>query len=443
MTIMNFLATLPDIPRILTAVSEWLACIVCIMAMKRWVERWKLAAISLAALIIQSMFLIFTDGLNGILWNLCMLASFLLMFLFLRLCIKESWMLIAGNCCTAFIVSEFAASVIWQLRCYLYGEEAPDGDIWKQAVLISVYLVIYFVVWRIHKNINTNAENLVISRNEMAVIVLISVIVFIFSNLGFLPLRFPFTGRDSIEIFNMRTVIDLGGVAILYAYWNQLKSLHMKHELDSIQGILNNQYEQYKQAERTIELVNYRYHDLKNHILVLRDDRENPGQSEYLDRLEQEIRDYEVLNKTGNQVLDTLLTSKNLQCTKHKITLTSVVDGSLFAFMDVMDICSIFGNALDNAIESVRKLEDYEKRMIHVDASSEKNFLIIRFENYYEGEIQFERGFPVTTKLRKNMHGYGLKSLKYTVYKYHGEVNIDVDDHWFSLRILIPMKMQQ
>lgn len=140
-------------------------------------------------------------------------------------------------------------------------------------------------------------------------------------------------------------------------------------------------------------------------------------------------------------MLDTLLTSKNLRCMQHKIDMTCVVDGTLFDFMDVMDICSIFGNAIDNAIECELKLKDYSKRMIHVDAFSEKSFLIIRFENYYEGDIQFEKGVPVTTKTEKKLHGYGLKSLRYTVHKYRGEVHIDTKNNWFSLRILIPRSM--
>ena len=56
--------------------------------------------------------------------------------------------------------------------------------------------------------------------------------------------------------------------------------------------------------------------------------------------------------------------------------------------------------------------------MIHVDAFSEKSFIIIRFENYYEGDIRFERGLPVTSKQETKLHGYGLKSLRYTVHKY-------------------------
>lgn len=51
-----------------------------------------------------------------------------------------------------------------------------------------------------------------------------------------------------------------------------------------------------------------------------------------------------------------------------------VADGTLLDFMDIMDICSIFGNALDNAIECELKIADKEKRLIHVTVSQQKNF---------------------------------------------------------------------
>lgn len=156
--------------------------------------------------------------------------------------------------------------------------------------------------------------------------------------------------------------------------------------------------------------------------------------------MEDEIRQYEAQNKTGNQVLDTVLTTKSLYCAKHGITFTCVADGTLLDFMDVMDICSIFGNALDNAIECELKIPDKEKRLIHVTVSKQKNFLILRFENYYEEALQYKEGKLVTTKKDKEYHGYGLKSIRYTVNKYDGAVSIDTNKNWFDLKVLIPMK---
>lgn len=90
--------------------------------------------------------------------------------------------------------------------------------------------------------------------------------------------------------------------------------------------------------------------------------------------MEQEIRSYEAQNKTGNEVLDTILTSKSLYCQQHGITLTCVADGAALDFMDTMDLCSLFGNALDNAIESVEKLPDSEQRLIHLVVARQKSF---------------------------------------------------------------------
>lgn len=66
---------------------------------------------------------------------------------------------------------------------------------------------------------------------------------------------------------------------------------------------------------------------------------------------------------------------------------------------------------------------------------------MIRFENYYEGSLELEESLPVTTKKEKTFHGYGLKSLRYTVHKYKGEVDIQCCDNWFNLKILLPMDM--
>lgn len=442
MTVTGFVTNLPDIPRIITAIAQWLACFVCIISLRRKITGWKFAVVSAVFLAVQSAFMVVTDTFDGIAWNLCMAAAVWLMYLYIRACVQTD----VGNavcCCfTAFIVSEFAASVEWQIWCYVHDVFDANHIMWEALVLILVYGAVFFVIHQVGRSIYSpdGEGESAVSGRETAMTVLTAVFIFGVSNLGFLPVTVPFAGRDSLEIFNMRTMVDLGGLAILYAYQYQRKSAHIKSELETIQTILNSQYEQYKQAQRTVDLINYRYHDLKNHIIALKSGSSDTGRQEYLDRLEHEIHDYEALNKTGNQVLDTLLTSKNLRCMQHKIDMTCVIDGTLFNSMDVMDICSIFGNALDNAIESVLKIKDYDKRLVHVDAFSEKSFLIIRFENYYEGDISFDRGLPVTTKSGKSFHGYGLKSLRYTVHKYKGEIQIDTRDNWFSLRILIPLE---
>lgn len=431
---------LPDIPRIYTALAEWMACLVCIHEMKKRFSGWKLTAICAAALLIQSVFLVLTKDLGNVWWMICMAAAVGLMYLFLMLCCETTAKDAAYYCVRAFVTAEFAASLEWQLDCFFYFALGWRSLMFRGALLILTYGLVYLVIGLCYRRY-AKEEELQVTNKELLSYIIIGLAIFLMSNLGFVSIATPFSGMYAQEVFNVRTLVDLGGVAILYAYHVQRVDLRVRYELENVQNILHNQYVQYRQSQEAMDIINYKYHDLKHHIIALRT-QENAKQREaYLDKMEEEIKNYEAQNKTGNDVLDTLLTAKTLYCMKNDISITCVADGTLFSFMDTMDICSIFGNALDNAIEYEEKVPDKEKRLIHVTAYAQKSFLIIRFENYCEETIEFQGTFPATTKKNTKFHGYGLKSLRYTVKKYGGEVDVDTQDGWFVLKILIPLKM--
>lgn len=430
---------LPDIPRIFTAVAEWLACILCICELKRKVNGGKLAFVSAAFLLIQSTFLIMTEGMQGALWILCMAMAVAIMYGFILLCCDVSMITAGCYCARAFIIAEFAAALEWQTYCYFLVDYQWNSNVFKIVWLILVYVLVYGIIYAFYKKASGKGNFCQSTGKELLTYISITISVFCMSNLGFVNPNTPFGGRHSGEIFNVRTLVDLGGVAVLYAFYVQKIEIDVRNELKNMQNILQNQYLQYQQSKEFIELINYKYHDLKHYIIALRTE-ENKERNSYFKKIEEEIGSFEAQSHTGNKVLDILLTAKSLQCRGKEIALTSVVNGELFGFMEDMDICSIFGNALDNAIECEEKIQDKEKRLIHVSVYSRKNFLIIRFENYYEGAIRLDEGIPVTTKADKDFHGYGMKSLRYTVQKYGGEIDIDVKDNWFNLKLLIPIQ---
>lgn len=439
-TVVNYI--LPDIPRIYTALAEWLACLVCISGVKKQVRGWKLAGISAGIFALQSAFLQMTAGAEGIWWMFCMAAAVAIMYMFLAVCCDISLKDAGYYCARAFVTAEFAASLEWQLDCYGYfilGWKQP----WiRGTLLIVIYSLVFLTVWLCYRKYENAEETIMVTNKELASCVMIGLAVFLISNLGFVYQVSPFGGNGAAEIFNVRTLVDLGGVVILYAFHVQRVELRIRQELQSMQNILHNQYVQYQQSQEAIDLINYKYHDLRHHIIALRAQENAQQRNAYLDKMEEELLDFEVRNKTGNEVLDTLLNAKMMECMKKDISMTCVVDGKLFSFMDTMDICSLFGNALDNAIEYEEKIAEKEKRLIHVTACAQKNFCVVRFENYCEEQIDFGKMFPATTKHDAQFHGYGLKSLRYTVKKHGGETSVGIEDNWFVLKVLIPMKIQ-
>ena len=107
--------------------------------------------------------------------------------------------------------------------------------------------------------------------------------------------------------------------------------------------------------------------------------------------------------------------------------------------LHVTDLCTIFGNALDNAIESVSFVKDEEKRLVHLSVSRQKQFIYIRIENYCENDLQIGKdSLPITSKQHPKEHGYGMKSMKQSVEKYGGSMAYCLKENWFELTILIP-----
>ncbi len=108
------------------------------------------------------------------------------------------------------------------------------------------------------------------------------------------------------------------------------------------------------------------------------------------------------------------------------------------SFMEVMDIFSLFGNILDNAIEHQSTLAP-DKRFIHLSVRSANQLLLIHAENYFEGELVMRDGIPVTTKEDKNYHGYGMRSIRRIVEKYSGNFSISTEDQLFQIDIMLPI----
>ncbi|NTV78420.1 MAG: sensor histidine kinase, partial [Clostridiales bacterium] len=277
---------------------------------------------------------------------------------------------------------------------------------------------------------------------ELVFVVSVGVTVFFVSNLSFVYTNTPFSSQITKEIFNIRTLVDLSGLTILFAYHILRKEMQVKYDLDAMRNILQSQYILYRKSSESIDIVNRKYHDLKHQIAVLRAEEDSEKRMAFLDEMESEIKIYEAQNKTGNTVVDTILTGKSMTCQSNDIELTCVVDGKLLNFMHVMDICTILGNALDNAIECEIQIEEKEKRLIHMEVLSKKDFVVLRFENYFEGNLEFEDSIPSTTKANKQYHGYGIKSIQYTAKKYQGWVTINKRDNWFELNVVIPLQKE-
>lgn len=413
------------------------SCLYISMNVKRRGKKQQVGILA-AIFVVLTAFICLTDQINVVFFIPCMAVEIFLIWLSIYLCCKMDWRKAAYFCIRAFILGELAASLNWQLFYYgLNNWNVELNLLWSTVFVVCSYGTVYVTMYFLERSYRSENATLNIGRRDLRICIFIGLLVYMMSNMSYIFENTPFSGQFPGEIFIIRTLVDLGGVGILFAYHMQLQEVKMKLENEFLSNTLRMQYENYKLSEESVALVNQKYHDLKHQIATLRAAVNEEEKEAYLDQMEHDIKCYEAQNKTGNRILDTILTAKTIQCQNHGISLTCVADGKELEFMQPMDISALFGNALDNAIESVNKIGDPQKRLIHVSVSRQKNFLRIKVENCYEGELEFENGMPKTTKQDKRFHGYGMKSIRKIVEKYNGSVTVNAKDGWFELRILM------
>lgn len=436
---------LPEIPRIYTALAEWAACMMLAAVFYNRISGWRLGAAAVLSLLTQTGLQLLAGRLPLGFWIPTMFAAVFLMFFWLRWLCDLSTGDVIYICVRAFVLAEFAASLGWQVVCYLVVQHGgrPGWGV-ELPVMLTVYVLVFFAGYRLEIRFVPEDRHINIRTKELVSAYIIGLVAFVMSNIGFVYSNTPFSARFDLEMFLVRTIVDFGGLAVLYAHYILNAELREKQELDAIRNVLQRQYALYELFHNNSYLLNLKYHDLKHQIEVIRAEKDADKKESYLSELETHLKIYEAQNDTGNKVLDTILGSKRLSCAEKGIELTCVINGKLLDFMDAMDICTIFGNALDNAIECEMLIAEKEKRMIHATVFAKNNLLMIRFENYFEGELKkLESGLPVTTKKETEYHGYGLKSIKYSAAKYGGAVTINKHNNWFELKILLPLNNQK
>lgn len=427
----------PDIPAQLLSFARWCVCTVFLLFIPKRFKGWKTYMGMGIAFFVFALVHYLESLLPVEFWIPNLLGALLVMFAYLWIVGKCTPLQCANRSALAFLCAESVASLEWQLHVFFRDNYAFFQTLIGQAiVLAAVYGVCFVVLFFVERRYVKMEESY--GWKDFGLQLFITAVVIALGNLSFWTPDTPISGRYPTEILYIRTLVYFCGVLLLFTQRELKMIVQAKSEASLMQSMLERQYEQFCLSKETIENINRKYHDLKHSIVAIRAENDPQKRLEYLDGIEQSIKTYEAQNKTGNPVLDVLLTTKSTYCLENKINFTCVVDGRAVSFINVMDVCSLFGNALDNAIESVMKLPE-EKRIIKLAVSSQNGFVLIQLANYYADALRYEDGRIVTSKKDKNNHGFGLKSMRQVAEKYDGTLHVTTENNWFSLSVIIPI----
>lgn len=228
-------------------------------------------------------------------------------------------------------------------------------------------------------------------------------------------------------------------ISLIYLQTELFKKSKMEKDLAALNFLYSCGAQQYATAQQNIQAVTRKCEELEQ--VIARMERYLPEEElkAFRPSIDQALRACDTAVRSGNGVLDLVLTEKTLLAEADGIQLSCVADGKLLDFMGVTDIYALFSNALDNAIQAVRRLPDKDHRIIDLLVHENQNFLVVNISNPVKDMVSPEEELPTTAKARSSFRGYGLRVMRHVVEKYHGICSFRAEGGFFTLKVLIPL----
>ena len=226
-------------------------------------------------------------------------------------------------------------------------------------------------------------------------------------------------------------------VLVLTLEYYILRENSFKKEREVMEQMLQMANSQQKSSREAIDIINMKCHDMKHQLRAMASLPDGASRAEYVAELQQALTIYDATYHTGCEALDYILSEKTLLAGQHRVQLSCMAQGECLNFMRAPDIYALMGNALDNALECVLQ-ETEEERIISLQIRRRGQMVSIHLENRCSRPPEFQEGLPVTHKADKNAHGFGVRSIRYIVHKYGGELRMGAEGGMFSLDILLP-----
>ena len=363
---------------------------------------------------------------------------FIFGIVFMKICYRDTIYQIITAYEIHFIVSQtLPESVGIFLAQWIYGEEVlvqvGGAVILRWETYIIVFLIRIFIIWGIYK-VCKGFQYRVQFKDCLVLTAsfLVSFSVSMLDCFNYLNL----SETSEMLLYALNAFICMAFL-IVFLYSKNTLYLQKQAQRDKMQLLqMRQQFDYYQEKLKDEERVRSVYHDMKNHLLVLKQRTDSPETAEMIEKLQREVAVYEEYVHTGNEILYIILKEKAGIAREKRIDFSVTADLSDIDFIEPLDISTIFGNGLDNAIEASEKLSEVQ-RVILVKAGKVQKFFAILIENNCAEENKDVKSR--TAKQDDFLHGFGSSNMRKSAEKYGGQMTTKSENGKFTLKILIPI----
>ncbi len=302
----------------------------------------------------------------------------------------------------------------------------PYPTIWSY-----ILILFWFVIYKVMKNKILYAKQYINDKTWILIdIICIAPLISIVSTIIFT------THNEEYKAYVIALVCIISNIGVMFLIGYIVDSVKLR--LDNKNYKL--QYDYYKSLEEKQLEVRKIYHDMNNHFQIINNYINNNDIKEaklYFQSFEQKFTFYRNKIFCKNTIVNAVLNNKYDLMVENNIDCNINISIDDIVSMDDMDLCSIFANTLDNAIEASLKIKDLSQRKITIKARTNKGYFSYSITNKKDQHILTHKKTIISSKSDIKHHGFGLQNLKDIVNKYKGNLDISYNDTQFSVVVII------
>ena len=413
----------------------------------RWGKSFTILVSKIVAVVTCAITLTFINTFQNSLWNV--LTVFTLTFLLAYIFFKGKWLIkvfLAAVASTLSIISEFITMVLFSA---IFGENLtiivtlPTAHIPMtiiSKVLLFTLVRVIFLFKKGTKYTKMGKESLLLYALPIVTVANITLMV---------QLEYYVPAKESHKVLMAFVCIGLifCNIAVFFIYDRNLRKYELENQLREAEEMQRIQASYYKQIEKGLNESRKQLHDFKNHITTLERLYHTDSKDKalnYMHELQAQMSQQMAAAsfRVNNTAFDVILYEQEKTCKEQGIIFEKQILYNDLSILKYIDTCTIFANALDNAVKACSDIQNGEKK-ITLEVKRTNDILSIIIENTKQNHVVCENEKFVSSKTDKHNHGFGVENIKMAVEKYNGIVSIDYTDTIFTLAISIPLLNEQ
>lgn len=232
-------------------------------------------------------------------------------------------------------------------------------------------------------------------------------------------------------------------ISALYIFKKYKEQLYKERKLQT--EIMNQKAEIYRlsQIYEMNEIYKEMVHNTSHYYKVIGEmavEHQNEEIYNLVKELDESFEKNIVKEYSNYKILNILLAEKEAKANKSGVRFDAYVEqGTDMDSISDMDMITMIGNLLDNAVVAAAKKKGESIVKVRIFMQNEGSNCVVKIVNDYDGKLVIKGQKLISTKIDEGLHGLGVTSVNRVAEKYNGFLRHYIEDNQFVAVLILPV----